>query len=324
MAAIRIETSEQQAQPPGTQDVLADVLDGLGRPQKALPCRLFYDERGSELFDRICGLREYYVTRTETTIMAEHALEMAAMLGPDCLLIEYGSGSSAKTRILLDRLERPAGYVPIDISSQQLMRATAALRAERPDLTIYPVAGDFARPFELPRIPTPVRRRVVFFPGSTIGNFDPDESTRLLRQIAGVCGSGGRLLIGVDLRKSPEMLHAAYNDADGVTADFNLNMLVRLNRELEADFDIDAFTHRAVYDSGHSRIEMYLVSTREQTVTIAGHTFRFAEGESVLTEYSYKYTVGSFRDLATGAGFRPEKVWTDLQRLFSVHLFERV
>src|SRR5512134_720665 len=221
---------------PERASFLADVLAGLTRPQKTLPCKYFYDERGSALFERICQLPEYYPTRTELGILRRHAGAMAAALGPRCLLVEYGSGSSTKTTLLLERLEEPTAYVPIDISREHLLRAAAALSARHPRLAVRPVCADFTRPFALPKLPGALRR-AAFFPGSTIGNFGPAEARKFLAQVAEQCGSGGLLLIGVDLRKPREILEPAYDDAEGVTAEFNRNLLRRINRELGADFD---------------------------------------------------------------------------------------
>jgi dimethylhistidine N-methyltransferase len=294
-------------------------LDGrIRKRQKEIQCKYLYDERGSQLFDAICELEEYYPTRTEMRIMDQHGAEMAELLGSGILLIEYGSGSSTKTPILLRHLQRPAGYVPIDIAREHLLRSAERLKSEFPQLKILPVCTDYTMPFELPEIDRPVSRRVVYYPGSTIGNFHPDEARQFLRRIAGVCGSGGGLLLGVDLRKSPEILEPAYNDSAGVTAAFNLNLLERINRELGADFDLDQFEHRAIYNEERSRIEMHLISRRDQTVRVAGRAFSFETGETILTECSYKYTFEGFAELAASAGFNVKRVWTDDQQLFSV------
>jgi dimethylhistidine N-methyltransferase len=302
-----------------TAQFRADVLRGLGAPAKELPCKYFYDEAGSELFERITELEEYYPTRTELSIMRRHAAEMAGLLGPRCLLVEYGSGSSTKTRLLLDRLRDPAGYVPIDVSGEHLRRAARAIAADYPAVEVLPLCGDFTRPLGLPVPRQPAARRVVYFPGSTIGNFTPDETVALLRLTAGLCGRGGGLLLGADLRKDRGVLEAAYNDRRGVTAAFNLNLLVRINRELAADFAVEQFAHRAVYNARAGRIEMYLVSRREQRVHVGGAEFRFAAGESICTEYSYKYRLRDLHDLAGAAGFQVERFWTDEREYFSVH-----
>jgi dimethylhistidine N-methyltransferase len=299
-------------------EFLRDVLAGLGAPSKTLPCKYFYDEHGSRLFDRICELDEYYLTRCELAILRQHGPAMAGRLGEGCALIEYGSGSSLKTQLLLDRLPGAVAYVPVDISGEHLLRSARRLARRYPALEVAPVCADFTAPFALPALRRPARRRVVYFSGSTIGNFGPPEATTLLASIARVCGPGGGLLIGVDLDKDPRILEPAYNDARGVTAEFNLNLLTRINRELGADFTLDAFRHHAFYDTHQRRIEMQLVSLRPQTVRVAGTEVRFAEGESIRTEYSYKYTLDDFRRLAGAAGLEVEQVWTDEQGLYSV------
>jgi L-histidine Nalpha-methyltransferase len=303
---------------PTTEQFLADVVHGLSADSKSIPCKYLYDERGSHLFDDICELDEYYPTRTEMQIMHDHGAEMAELLGPGCLLIEYGSGSSTKTPILLDKLEDPAGYVPIEISREHLLNSAKRVQEAYPDLPVYPVCADYTQPFDLPEIEHPVNRRVVYFPGSTIGNFHPEEAKEFLEQIARVVGPGGGLLLGVDIRKSPEILEPAYNDAAGVTAAFNLNLLERINREMGADFDVSQFRHRAIFNESRSRIEMRLFSQREQTVHIGEQAFTFGAGESILTECSYKYGFDDFANLADAAGFRVDRVWTDEVPLFSV------
>jgi dimethylhistidine N-methyltransferase len=309
---------------PGPDRMRAEVLAGLRRRQKRLPCKYFYDAAGSKLFDEICALDEYYLTRTELAIMREHARDMCAAIGPDAQLIEYGSGSSTKTRIVLDHLRSPAGYVPIDISGEHLAQSAHALSRSYPAIDVMPVCADYTHRFELPEPARPAARRVVYFPGSTIGNFEPDDALEFLRNIADVCGAGGGLLIGVDLKKDPAVLHAAYNDARGVTAAFNLNLLARLNRELGTDFDLRAFDHYAFYNPRKGRIEMHLVSRRRQAVHFGlngngDDVVWFEEGESVFTESSYKYACADFSRLARAAGFTPKQTWTDEARRFSVH-----
>jgi dimethylhistidine N-methyltransferase len=303
---------------PGRERMLAEVVGGLRRRRKRLPCKYFYDAAGSALFDRICELDEYYLTRTELAIMRRHAGEMAEAIGGRCLLVEYGSGSSVKTRVLLDHLTDPAGYVPIDISGQHLRHAAASLAAAYPGLDVLPVCADYTTRFQLPAPGMRPARRVVYFPGSTIGNFEPADALTFLRGMARVCGPGGGLLIGVDLKKDPALLHAAYNDARGVTAAFNLNLLARLNRELGADFDLAAFAHYAFYNPRRGRIEMHLVSSRPQRVRVGTEAVDFAEGESVWTESSYKYAPAEFARLAAAAGFSARRVWTDPLNHFGV------
>jgi dimethylhistidine N-methyltransferase len=300
-----------------TQLLHDELLEGLRRPQKTLPSKYFYDEIGSALFEDICTLKEYYPTRTEIGIMRDNIADIAVHLGRRCLLIEYGAGASVKIRLLLDHMRSIAGYVPIDISGEHLLTAAGELRREYPSLHVFPIPADYTQDFELPEIDVAHDRRVVFFPGSTIGNFTPAQAADFLGHIAEVVGEDGGLLIGVDRKKDTATLEAAYNDDRGVTADFNLNMLVRLNRECDADFDLDAFRHRAVYNGAEGRIEMHLVSKREQVAHVAGEQFTFRSGESILTEYSYKYHPGEFARLAAPY-FTVEKVWTDVRALFSV------
>jgi dimethylhistidine N-methyltransferase len=294
----------------------ADVLAGLSCPRKRLPAKYFYDAAGSRLFDRITELPEYYLTRTETGILRASAAAMAARCGPRCLLIEFGAGSMTKVRLLLDRLDRPAGYAPVDMSGDHLRAAAAALADDYPALDVRPVAADFTTGFELPAVPA--RRRVVYFPGSTIGNFDPPAADALLRRVARLVGLGGGLLLGVDLRKPVGVLERAYNDAAGVTAAFNRNLLVRINRELGADFDSDAFRHRAFYNGKRSRVEMHLVSERRQRVWVGRTVFPFRPGESIHTENSYKYDLDELAGRAAGCGLRLDEAWTDAHNYFAV------
>lgn len=295
-----------------------EVIEGLCGDQKTLPCKYFYDIQGCRLFDAICELEEYYPTRTELAIMETYIDDMAQSLGPDCLLIEYGSGSSVKTRLLLDKVPQLAGYVPIDIACAHLHHVARSLRKAYPGLSVHPVCADYTRPFAVPPCPNQVSHRVVYFPGSTIGNFDPEEATAFLRRIGRVVGTGGDLLIGVDLLKPIDVLEAAYNDQAGVTAEFNLNLLHRINRELYGTFDVEAFEHRAVFNEEENRIEMHLVSTRDQRARIGRVEFQFARGESIHTENSYKYNLEDFESLARKAGFDVAQVWTDPGALFSV------
>lgn len=292
-----------------------EVLQGLLDARKELPSKYFYDEVGSELFEQICELDEYYPTRTELAIMQECLPEIAELLGPHCLLIEYGSGSSTKTRLLLDALRDPAGYVPIDISKEQLLHSAADLARAYPGLEVLPVCADYTSDFDLPRPNKPVARRVAYFPGSTIGNFDREPAQRFLRQLARNCQG---LLIGVDLKKDFNILHRAYNDSQGVTAQFNKHLLVRINQELGADFQLQNFGHYAFYNPAQSRVEMHLVSLKNQAVHIGEIEITFKLGESVWTESSYKYTLAEFAHLAASAGFTVEQVWTDARQLFSV------
>ena len=303
---------------PGQDRFLAEVLSGLRKSQKELPSKYFYDEQGSCLFDRICTLDEYYIPRAEAAIMETYIEEMVDLLGPSVLLIEYGSGSSAKTRILLDHLRELAAYVPIDICREQLLRATRELVSAYSGLEVLPVCADYTCGFELPVPRRPSERKVVYFPGSTIGNFDPIPAKHFLEHIAGVCGPGGGLLTGVDLKKAPRVLHRAYNDRQGVTAAFNLNLLERINRELNCDFQLEWFEHYAFYNPREGRVEMHLVSLRDQTIHLDNVTIPFAKGESIWTESSYKFNLDEFEQMAAAAGFKVEHIWTDEQQWFSV------
>jgi dimethylhistidine N-methyltransferase len=303
---------------PGQERFCAEVLGGLRKSQKELPSKYFYDEQGACLFERICTLDEYYIPRTEALIMDTYINEMVELLGSRVLLIEYGSGNCNKVRILLDHLHDLAAYVPIDISREQLLHVTQELASSYPDLEVLPVCADYTSGFELPVPRRASDRVVVYFPGSTIGNFDPIPAKHFLEHIAGVCGPGGGLLIGVDLKKDPGVLHRAYNDRQGVTAAFNLNLLERINLELNCNFQPEWFEHYAFYNPGEGRVEMHLVSLRDQTVQLDNLTIPFARGESIWTESSYKFNLDEFQQMAAAAGFRVEHVWTDEQQWFSV------
>ncbi len=314
-----LETFHDFAPEPG--DFLSALVAGLSAPRKSLPCRFFYDKRGSALFDRICELPEYYITRTENALLRDVSGEIAELAGPRAHLIEFGSGSSRKIRTLLDAFAQPRAYTAIDISRQHLLQSTNAVAADYPSVAVSAVCADYTRPLELPGLETASGARpVAFFPGSSIGNFSHPEAREFLANVAAMLTpAGGDLLIGVDLKKDIAVLEAAYNDSAGVTADFNLNLLARANTELGADFDLAAFRHQAIYNAEEGRIEMYLFSTRAQQVTVGGHGFHFADGEAVHTENSHKYSIVDFRDLARSAGFRPVASWTDTDQLFSIH-----
>ncbi len=304
---------------PDAGSFLQEVIAGLPRPQKAINPKYFYDERGSALFEAICALPEYYPTRTEIDMMRDHGSEMAQCLGPGCTIIEYGSGSGRKTRMLIESA-RPAAYLAIDIAEAQLKAAAAVLADAFPDVIIAAVCADYTRPFALPPLASgTASRRVIFFPGSTIGNFTVDEARDFLRLARAQAGAGGAMLVGVDLKKDAATLDAAYNDARGVTAEFNLNLLARINRELDGDFDVSAFRHHAFYNADLGRIEMHLVSTREQKAAVGGRVFRFRAGETIHTENSYKYSITEFQALVRDSGFAPERCWVDPASLFSVH-----
>ncbi len=298
-------------------DILEEVIEGLTKKQKQLPSKLFYDEKGSELFDQICELEEYYPTRTEIKIMQDNISEMSALLGEGTMLVELGSGSSLKIRLLLDNIPGLAGYIPVDISTEHLIQSSKILEDDYPILDIFPLAADYTKVFDLPEIEKPYDHVAVYYPGSTIGNFQPHEAKDFLKRIAKICGSNGGLIIGIDLRKDINTVEAAYNDKKGITAMFNLNILERLNEELDSDFDLNLFKHFAFFNEKESRIEMHLISQVNQKVHLGGTIINFEMGESILTEYSYKYTLKSFADLASDY-FDVKKVWTDKNNLFSI------
>ncbi len=306
---------------PATSDFLSDVIAGLSSDPRTLPCKYFYDARGAALFQKICELPEYYITRTEIDILDRHRTEIAPHLGAKIELVGLGTGAGTKTRILIEALEKPAVYIPVDISKKQLRESTALFQQIFPDLEILPVCADYLQSVVLPSPGRKAARKIVYFPGSTIGNFEPHEATDFLRRIANLCGNEGGLLIGVDLQKDRHVIEAAYNDSAGVTAEFNLNLLVRANRELGADFDLAAWRHRAIYNSSVGRIEMYLTSEARQGVRIEDRQFDFRAGEKILTEYSYKHTPEGFAALARNAGFEFQKMWSDEARLFGVFYF---
>jgi len=304
--------------PDGQATFREDLREGLRRAPKEVPCKYLYDARGSELFERICELEEYYPTRTELSILERSAPEMASLLGPGCLVVEYGSGSARKTGLLLEHLEEPAGWVPIDISREALVDSAARLAQRFPRLPIRPVHADFGVEPAVRLGDLPAGRTAVFFPGSTIGNFHPSEAVAFLRRAAALCGPGGALLVGVDLRKDPELLERAYDDRQGVTAAFDLNVLARANRELGTDFQLSRFRHRAPFDAVRGRVEMRLVSLDRQVVRLGGERFQLEPGEWIRTECSYKYAPAEFAALAAQAGWRLEQLWVDPEVLFSV------
>jgi len=303
---------------------LDEILAGLNRPQKALSPKFFYDARGSKLFDAICELPEYYLTRTELSIMQMHMDEIATLVGPQASLIEFGSGSSLKTRMLLEKLDRLAAYVPVDISRDHLLSAAESIAADYPAVEVLPLLADFMQPFDLPNPRVMPLRNIVYFPGSTIGNYSKEKAHNLLQVMHVEAGKDGALLIGVDLQKDIAIIERAYNDEAGVTAEFNLNMLSRINHEFGANFDLKRFRHSAIYDVEYGRIEMNLVSECEQVVRIGDQSIHFDKGESILTEHSHKYTLEQFRGMADQAGFVVHKVWTDPEQLFSIQYCLRV
>jgi dimethylhistidine N-methyltransferase len=306
----------KQAKP--DSEFASAVIDGLSRPNKTLPCRFFYDARGSELFEQITRLPEYYLTRTETAILEACAAEMALGVPEGAVLVEFGSGSSRKTEILLRELSVLGSYVAVDVSDSALHEARARLALRFPSLDMRPVVADFSYPVSLPPS-LAARHKVGFFPGSTIGNVTPAEAVRLLGVFRSVLSPGGRLIVGVDLKKDARQLVRAYDDAAGVTAAFNLNLLARINRELDGSLDLTTFGHKVVYNPRQGRIEMHLESTRHQEVSIRGRIFQFRAGECIHTENSYKYAIGEFQDVARSANWHPQRVWTDKDNLFSVH-----
>lgn len=309
---------------PRSSDVLEEVLRGLYQEKKELPPKLLYDKKGSDIFDEICDLPEYYPTRSEKEILTRNAFEMSALIGPDALIIEPGAGVGEKIRLLLPYFESPAGYVPVEISKETLIDMSAEIASIFPEIKLYPVCADFTQSFNLDDIHVEeASKKVIFFPGSTIGNFTPSEAGSFLERMGEVVGEGGGLLIGVDMKKDSEILNKAYDDAQGVTAAFNLNLLQRLNSEIRTDFDAQAFRHRAYYNQDLGRVEMHLESLRDQTVRIDGKKVFFKAGETIHTESSYKYEVEEFIDLAKRAGWSSVKNWQDEGNLFSVYYFER-
>ena len=331
---------------PANEEFSEQVVAGLSQQPRTLPCKFFYDETGSALFSKICELPEYYITRTEMRILRERGGEIANALGRGIELIGLGTGAGTKTRILLDNLEAPVAYVPVDISREQLTQSAITFRKKFPGLEVLPVCADYLQPFDLPPRSRPANRTVVYFPGSTIGNLEPAEATDFLKKIADLIANGratlrgaaiarqslalpedtlrpppGALLMGVDLKKSKAILERAYNDGAGVTAEFNLNLLVRANRELGSDFDLRGWRHRAIYNEKAGRIEMHLISLKSQTVNIADTAFNFASGEHIITEFSYKYSPSEMIALAGAVGLCFEKIWTDEQNLFGLFLF---
>jgi len=302
---------------PAVDDIRAEVLEGLSKTPKRISPKYFYDQQGSHLFDAITELPEYYPTRTELGILENQGNAIAEFLGDNCVLMELGSGSSQKIRVLLDTVQ-PAAYVPLDISRDHLLNAAEALASDYPDLEVHAACTDYSSDFELPDLPEELPR-VAFFPGSSIGNFEPEDARALLTRVGRHLGEGGKFLVGVDLKKNNDILHAAYNDASQLTAAFNLNLLQRINRELDADFDLDQFEHHAFFNKQAGRVEMHLVSKAEHQVKVAGRIIEFAAGESVHTENSYKYNVDEFQALAVNSGYVAEQVWTDESELFSVH-----
>ena len=305
---------------PAPVDFQAEIIAGLSSRPKTIPPKFFYDEVGSRLFDRICDAPEYYLTRTETQILRQHAGEIARVIGQNCFLIEPGSGSSHKIRLLLEAL-KPSAYMPVDISKHHLLKSARNLAHDYPWLDIHAACADFTTDLIIPE-QNRRTRNVVFFPGSSIGNFERADAVAFLRRLGEMAGADGGLLIGIDLKKDPSVLEAAYNDRQGITAQFNKHLLERINLELGGDFDLSSFSHRAFYNEGPGRIEMHLVSSRYQTATVRAHRFEFDEGESIHTENSYKYSSDGFREIAASAGFHAVQSWSDEAKLFSVQYLE--
>lgn len=307
---------------PVNADFLAEVLAGLSSAPRTLPCKFFYDERGADLFQKICELPEYYITRTETELLRQVAPDISQSIGENAALIGFGTGAGIKTRMLLEQLRDPIAYIPVDISKQRLIESAEELSRAMPALEILPVCADYLQELQLPK---PLRKPdhvAVFFPGSTIGNLEPPVASDFLRRVCALCGKSGGLIIGIDLQKDRDILEAAYNDRAGVTAQFNLNLLVRANRELGADFDLGRWKHQAVYNEAEGRIEMHLLSNGNQTVHVAGHAFSFSDGEKIVTEFSYKHTIENFSRLAVAAGFREAaRLWTDPKKWFAIFHF---
>lgn len=319
MSILAAKSANQLSQERMFEQERDEILSGLSSEPKRISPKYFYDQRGSELFDEICDLPEYYPTRTEHRIMEDNLAEIADLVGPGAAVIEFGAGSNAKARQLLRSLVDPVAYVPVEISGDYLLEQCDDLAGEFADLSVKPVVADFTKPFDLPEHPTVPRRNLVFFPGSTIGNFTRGEAKSLLEVMREEARPGGALLIGVDLVKNVERVRAAYNDSQGVTAEFNLNVLHHINHALGAALRPEFFRHEAVYDQQHDRIEMRLVATRSHAADVAGETIFFAKDENIITEYSHKYSVEAFAELSRSAGLEPHNVWTDADELFSVH-----
>ncbi len=301
---------------------LEDVLDGLRSTPKRLHCKYFYDATGSRLFEQICELPEYYLTRAELEIMNHSVEEMSNWMGPEIRLIEFGSGNSLKTRILLDALEEPSIYIPVDISRSHLLAASAQLAADYPGIQVIPLVADYFAPLVLPESPTSFRRTIAYFPGSTIGNMNDAAARLFLEIVRSLVGEGGALLIGMDLVKDPAILKAAYDDAAGLTAAFNLNLLERMHRELGADLEPDGFDHEVRYNSDRERIELYLRSKQAQSISVRGETVELAEGELIHTENCHKYTIPKARHLAAQSGFLLRATWQDPEDYFSVQYWQ--
>lgn len=309
---------------PQSSEILEEVMRGLNREKKELPPKLLYDKKGSDIFDEICDLPEYYPTRAEKEILTGSAFEIADLIGSDAFIIEPGAGVGEKIRLLLPYFENPAGYVPIEISKETLIDMTSEIASIFPEVKLYPVCADFTQEFSLEELQlVKTSKKVIFFPGSTIGNFNPKEAEGFLRNMANLVGSGGGLLIGVDMKKDFEILNRAYDDSQGVTAAFNLNLLSRLNSEIKTDFNAGGFRHRAFYNPKHGRVEMHLESLLNQSVQISGNKVSFKQGETIHTESSYKYSVDEFTELSERAGWKPVHNWQDSSHLFSVYYFER-
>jgi dimethylhistidine N-methyltransferase len=306
---------------PSQESFKEHVVNGLSKKVKAVSCKFLYDKRGSELFDAICSVPEYYQTRTEIGILEKSAPEIASLMGDNIQLIELGSGASHKISVLLELMKKQGvHYIPIDISNEFLRSCAEDFASSHPSIQVSAICADYTSEFKLPSsISNSDRKKVAFFPGSTIGNLTPIEALNLLSEWNAILGSKGEFLIGVDLKKENRLLNAAYNDKQGISAAFNLNLLHRINRELGADFDLTKFKHNAFYNKREGRIEIYITSTANQTVRMGQHKFFFRAGEDIHTEYSYKYTVGEFYLLARMAGFNPVKTWVDEDKLFSVH-----
>jgi dimethylhistidine N-methyltransferase len=297
---------------------IEQIVDGLRLPEKMISPKYFYDERGSQLFDQITHLPEYYPTETELGIMSDNMDEIAGVVGSEASLIEFGSGSGRKTRILLENLDELAAYVPVDISEDHLLASARKRQDEFPHIEVLPVVADFTHPFDLPTPAVMPRRNIVYFPGSTIGNFTHDEAIELLAVMHAEAREHGAVLIGVDLQKDPQIIERAYNDSAGVTAEFNLNMLRHLNREFGADFKLEAFSHSAEYNREEGRVELRLVSSETQEITIGDEEILIEKDEAIVTEYSHKYTLDGFAAMAERAGLQIDRVWTDADQLFSV------
>ncbi len=320
---MKTNLAKEEYYTPEQEAIVEEIIESLSQAQKTLSCKYFYDEKGSDLFEEIVELDEYYLTRTETSIMNNNIEEISRLIGKNCILIEPGSGSGQKIKILLDNLIFPSAYVPIDISESYVKDSANKLSKNYPDLKILPIIADYTGEFKLPGFNFEHENLVVYYPGSTIGNFSPEKAKEFLKKIAHMCGKDSYLLLGIDLKKDKEVLEKAYNDGSGITRKFNINILENLNNLIESNFELDQWAHKAFFNEDKSRIEMHLVSKEKQNVNINGYTVSFNKGETIHTENSHKYSIDKFCELISD-DYRMNKVWTDKENKFAVLLFQSI